>query len=536
MFSLKRCVWGTWGDGFMYGLTEMLKSVAASRPSAGSTRFGARKRTWRETLDRVSRLAGALHDMGVGRGDRVAILALNSDRYTEFFSAVWWAGAVVVPMNTRWTAVENAYSLEDSGASVLFVDQAFLPMVPAIQAAAPCLKHLVFCDDGAVPDGMESYEALIEHHAPCADAEAGGDDLAGLYYTGGTTGFPKGVMVPHRALWYNNMVACKALNLEPDDVALHVAPMFHMADGCLGGGVSIAGALHTYIPRFDPEAAMETIERHGVTHTIMVPTMVGLLLQHPNFSPERLGTLRVIGYGGSPIPRGTLAEALRCLPHVGFVQVYGQTEMAPIISVMPTSYHVLEGPRAGKLASAGRPAPGCDVRIVDETGADVVPGQVGEIVARSPGAMLGYWKLEDQTTATLKDGWVHTGDGAYQDEDGFLFIVDRMKDMIVTGGENVFTAEVESAISTHPAVAEVAVIGIPSDRWGEEVHAILVLRSGHTASEAEILAHCEPLIANYKRPRSVTFRTESLPLSGAGKILKRDLRAPFWEGRGRSVN
>ena len=524
------------GDEFMYGLTEMLKSAATSRPTAASTRFGERHRTWRETQDRVARMAAALHGLGVGPGDRVAILALNSDRYTEFLSAVWWAGAVVVPMNTRWTAVENAYSVEDSGSRVLFVDQAFAPMVPAIRAAAPCLKHLVFCDDGAVPDGMASYEALIERHASCADAEAGGEDLAGLYYTGGTTGFPKGVMVPHRALWYNNMVAAKGLNLDADDVALHAAPMFHMADGCLGGGVSIVGAQHTYISRFDPEAAMATIERYGVTHTIMVPTMVGLLLQHPNFAPERFGSLRVIGYGGSPIPRGTLAEALRRLPHVAFVQVYGQTEMAPIVSVMPASYHVFEGPRAGKLASAGRPAPGCEVRIIDESGADVVPGQVGEIVARSPGSMLGYWKLDEQTAATLKDGWVHTGAGAYQDEDGFLYIVDRMKDMIVTGGENVFTAEVESALSTHPAVAEVAVIGIPSEKWGEEVHAILVLRAGHAATEAEILAHCEPLIANYKRPRSLTFRVESLPLSGAGKILKRDLRAPFWEGRTRSVN
>lgn len=527
---------GDQGDEFMYGLTAMLKSAAASRPSAGSTRFGERRRNWRETLERVSRLATALHALGVGPGDRVAILALNSDRYTEFLSAVWWAGAVVVPMNTRWTAIENAYSLEDSGAAVLFVDEAFLAMVPAILAGAPGLQHLVFCDDGAVPDGMTSYEALIERHAPCPDAEAGGEDLAGLYYTGGTTGFPKGVMVPHRALWYNNMVAAKALNLEPDDVTLHVAPMFHMADGCQGGGASMVGATHTYIRRFDAEAAMATIETQGVTHTIMVPTMIGLLLQHPNFAPERLRSLRVIGYGGSPIPRGTLAEALVRLPHVSFSQVYGQTEMAPIVSVLPASYHVLEGARSTKLASAGRPAPGCEVRIVDEAGADVTPGQVGEIIARSPGAMLGYWKLDDQTAATLRDGWVHTGDGAYQDQDGFLFIVDRMKDMIVTGGENVFTAEVESAISTHPAVAEVAVIGIPSDKWGEEVHAILVLRAGHAATEAEILAHCEPLIANYKRPRSLTFRAESLPLSGAGKVLKRDLRAPFWEGRVRSVN
>ena len=520
----------------MYGLTEMLRSAAASRPRAASTRCNDRDRTWAETRDRVSRLAGALKGLGVGAGERVAILALNSDRYTEFLSAVWWAGAVVVPMNIRWTAAENAYSLENSEAAVLFVDRAFAPMVREIQAAAPGVTQLVFCDDGPPPDGMTAYEALIEGGAPCPDAEAGGEDLAGLYYTGGTTGFPKGVMISHRALWYNNLVTAKILNIEPEHVILHAAPMFHMADSCQGGAASIVGATHAYIPRFDPEAAMAAIETHGVTHTVMVPTMIAMLLRHQGFAPERLKSLRVIGYGGSSIPRGVLAEALEKLPHVGFTQLYGQTEMAPVVTVLPPGYHRLEGERSGKLASAGRPVPGCEVRIVDETGADAAPGEVGEIVARSPGAMHGYWRLEEQTAATLQDGWVRTGDGAYRDEDGFIFIVDRMKDMIVTGGENVFTAEVESAISTHPAVAEVAVIGIPSDRWGEEVHAIVVLRAGQALTIAEIVAHCRPLIANYKHPRSLTVRSETLPLSGAGKVLKRDLRAPFWEGHSRRVN
>jgi acyl-CoA synthetase (AMP-forming)/AMP-acid ligase II len=520
----------------MYGLTEMLNSAARSRPGATSTRFRGRTRTWGETRDRVARLAGVLRELGVAPGDRVAILALNSDRYTEFLLAVWWAGAVVVPMNIRWTAAENAYSLENSGARVLFVDQAFAGLTPEIQAASPCLEHVIYCDDGSSPDGMLGYEALLEGHGLSPDAEAGGEDLAGLYYTGGTTGFPKGVMISHRALWYNNMLCAKVLDVEADDVVLHAAPMFHMADSCLGGAASMVGATHTYIPRFDPEAAMSVIETEGVTHTVMVPTMIAMLLQHPSFSTERLRSMRVIGYGGSSISRGVLADALAKLPHVRFVQVYGQTEMAPVVTALPSSYHQVEGDRTTKLASAGRPAPGCEVRIVDEAGLDVVPGQVGEIIARGPGMMHGYWKLPEQTAATMRGGWVHTGDGAYQDPDGFIFIVDRLKDMIVTGGENVFTAEVESAISTHAAVAQVAVIGIPSDKWGEEVHAIIVPRPGQTVTADEIIAHCEPLIANYKRPRSITVRSDALPLSGAGKVLKRDLRAPFWEGRARNVN
>jgi acyl-CoA synthetase (AMP-forming)/AMP-acid ligase II len=268
----------------------------------------------------------------------------------------------------------------------------------------------------------------------------------------------------------------------------------------------------------------------------MVPTMIGMLLQHPKFSAERLSSLRTMIYGASPMPQGVLREALEKLPSVDFIQAYGQTELAPLVTVLPAAYHELEGPRSGKLRSAGRAVMGCEVRIVGEDGQEKPSGEVGEIVARSPGAMLGYWNLPDQTKSTLIDGWVNTGDAAYRDEDGFIFIVDRLKDMIVTGGENVFSAEVESAISTHPSVAEVAVVGIPSEKWGEAVHAIVVPRKGAVVREGEIIEHCKPLIANYKCPRSISLRDEPLPLSGAGKVLKKDLRAPYWEGKRRNVN
>lgn len=520
----------------MFGLTEMLRAAALARPDAPSTICAGRRRTWSETRDRIARLAAALQDMGVRTGDRVAILALNSDRYTEFLSAVWWAGAAVVPLNIRWTAAENAYVLNDSGAAVLFVDRAFADAAREVAEACPTLKHVVWCDDGAAPDGFSGHDELIGAAHPAPDAAAGGEDLAGLYYTGGTTGFPKGVKVPHRALWYNNLLCAKLFEMGPDDVALHAAPMFHMADSCLGGAASVVGAAHAYVPRFEPEAVSAAIEAHAVTHTVMVPTMIAMLLQHPSFAPDRLRTLKVIAYGGSSISRGVLAEALTKLPYVRFVQVYGQTEMAPVITALPPAEHVLEGPRSGRLASVGRAAPGCELRIVDDAGADAAPGGVGEIVVRGPGAMQGYWNQPEQTGATLRNGWVHTGDAAYRDAEGFVFIVDRLKDMIVTGGENVFSAEVESAISTHPGVAQVAVIGIPSDEWGEAVHAVVVPRAGHAPTERDLLEHCGRHLAGYKRPRSVTIREEPLPLSGAGKVLKRDLRAPFWEGRTRRVN
>ena len=520
----------------MMNLTQMLHSAASGRPTAISTRCRDRVRTWSETRDRVARLAAGLRQLGVEEGDRVAILALNSDRYTEYYFAVWWLGAVVVPMNLRWSAAENAYSLNDAGAKTLFVDTAFAPMVPEIRSEAKSLETLVFMDDGAAPEGMLEYESLIAGAEPCEDRRRGGEDLAGLYYTGGTTGFPKGVMLPHRALWYNALVIAKHVHLDAEHVYLHAAPMFHLADGAMSLGASMVGATHTYIPAFNAEEAIAAIERDRVTHALMVPTMIGMLLQSPGFKPKRLESLLAMTYGASPMPEGVLKDALQRLPSVDFYQAYGQTELAPLVTVLPADYHTIDASRSSKLRSAGRVVVGCEVRIVDDEGADLGVDEVGEIVARSPGAMLGYWNLPDQTESTLRDGWVHTGDGAYRDEDGFIFIVDRLKDMIVTGGENVFSAEVESAISTHPAVAEVAVVGIPDEKWGEAVHAIVVPRDGEDIVESEIIEHCKPLIANYKWPRGITVRHEPLPLSGAGKVLKRDLRAPFWEGRERGVN
>ncbi|MEG9861350.1 MAG: long-chain-fatty-acid--CoA ligase [Parvularculales bacterium] len=519
----------------MTSVTQFMTSAADTRPNAIATIMGARRRTWSEHRSRVAKLAGSLRKLGAGAGDRVAILALNSDRYTEYYHAVWWSGAAVVPMNIRWTAVENAYSLNDSGAEILFVDKTFAPVVEKIREECKALKIVIYLDDGEVPEGMLAFEELVEDGEPCEDAMRGGEDLAGLYYTGGTTGFPKGVMLPHRALWYNNLVMSKMLEARPESIYLHAAPMFHLADGAASGGQTAVGATHVYIPMFDIEGVMQAIETHEVTHALLVPTMIGMLLNSEAFDPKRLSSLGYMLYGASPMPEGLLTDLIKRMPDLKIMQGYGQTELAPIVSTLQPEFHVL-GSNNSKLRSAGRPVPGTEVKIVDKDGNRVTLGEVGEICARGMGAMQGYWKLDEQTTATLKDGWVHTGDGAYMDEDGFIFIADRMKDMIVTGGENVFSAEVESAISTHEAVAEVAVIGIPDDKWGEAVHAIIVPKEGAVPTLDEIVEHCRPLIANYKLPRSIALRDEPLPLSGAGKVLKRDLRIPYWEGRERQVN
>lgn len=516
-------------------LTQFLNAVADVRPNALATIMGDRKFTWGQHRDRISRLANALRSLGVEPSDRVAILALNSDRYNEYYHACWWAGASVVPMNVRWTHVENAYSLNDSEAEILFVDKAFSPMIAEIQKECRHLKTIIYLDEDDIPEGMLGYEALITGHAPCEDAARQGEDLAGLYYTGGTTGFPKGVMLPHRALWYNNLVMSKMLDGQTDSRYLHAAPMFHLADGAASGAITAAGGCHIAIPMFDVEAVMHAVETYQVTHALLVPTMIGMLLNSPDFDPARLSTLQHLLYGASPMPEGLLIQLIERLPHLKIVQGYGQTELAPIISTLQPEYHIL-GSNNSKLRSAGRPVPGTEVKIVDEDGNRVKTGEVGEIAARSMGVMQGYWKLEQQTSETLVDGWILTGDGAYMDEEGFIFIADRIKDMIVTGGENVFSAEVESAISSHPSVAEVAVIGIPDEKWGEAVHAIIVPKQGAEITLDAVVETCRPLIANYKLPRSISLRDTPLPVSGAGKVLKRDLRIPYWGGQSRQVN
>jgi len=520
----------------MFNLTQFMHAAADLTPTATATIFGERQQNWGQFRDRVSRLAASIRDLGVKPSERVAILALNSDRYTEYYFACWYAGAAVVPMNIRWSEAENAYSLNDSQAEVLFVDGAFAPALAEIRKTAKAVKHVIYMDDGDVPDGMLAYEDLIAKASPCEDAGRAGEDLAGLYYTGGTTGFPKGVMLAHRALWYNNLVVSKMLELTPQSRYLHAAPMFHLADGAAGGGVSAIGGTHVHVPMFDVDALIDAVEAHQVTHVLLVPTMINMLMQTPNLDVSRLASVTHIMYGASPMPEGLMLDVMERLPHVRFMQGYGQTELAPLATTLQSEFHVLDGPNAGKIRSAGRAVPGTEIKIVDDEGKDVPRGEVGEIIVRGPGTMLGYWNLEEQTASTLVDGWVYTGDGGYLDEDGFVFIADRMKDMIVTGGENVFSAEVESAISKHPAVADVAVVGIPDEKWGEAVHAIIVPRGGGTVTTQEIVEHCKDLIANYKWPRSTELRTEPLPLSGAGKVLKRDLRAPFWEGKERQVN
>ena len=516
-------------------LTQGLRRAQQIRPKATSTVFRGRRRTWSETAERVARFAGGLKAAGVRPGDRVAILALNSDRYFELMYAIPWLGAAMVPVNTRLAPPEIQYILENSSARALFVDGATKAHATALAGKMPTVEAVFYLDDGTPPEGMARSEDLVTA-AVLEDAGAGGDTLAGLFYTGGTTGKSKGVMLSHNNLVWNAMNAIAGMSFSSDTTYLHSGPMFHLADGASTFGVTACGGTHAFVPRFDPVDCLETIQAEKVTHGQYVPTMINLLANHPEVQDYDLSSLKYILYGASPMPEGVLRKALQAFPGCQFVHAYGMTEAAPILTLLPPRYTALEGPYAGRIKSCGLAAHTAELKIVDENRKEVPRGTPGEVAAKGPMIMLGYWNKPEETAAVLENGWYYSGDAAYMDDEGFLFIVDRLKDMIISGGENVYSAEVENAISLLPGVAEVAVIGIPDAQWGETIHAIIVPRAGADLTAEAVIAHCRTQIAGYKCPSSVEFRDTPLPLSGAGKVLKRELRAPFWRGYEKRVN
>jgi len=520
----------------MFHLTQAVHRNAQIRGKKIATVHGDRQQTWRQFKDRVARFAAGLNKLNINEGDRVAILALNSDRYYEYYFAVPWAGACVVPLNIRWSPVENAYSLKDAGAKVLVVDDAFAKMIPALKAQGVTLDHIIFNGDGQMPEGCISYEKIITDNEPAEDAYRKNDDLAGIYYTGGTTGFPKGVMLTHTNVWTSAIALVTEVGLKEEDRVLHAAPMFHLADGAMSQGGMLAGSTHCFIPMFTPDSTIKAIADYKATHAILVPVMIQMTINHPDIKTADLSSLAFILYGASPIAESVLIQAMETFPNASFAQGYGQTELAPLATMLGPEYHVTEGPNAGKLKSAGKAICCVEIKIVDEDGNCLPSGDIGEIAVSGPNAMVGYWNKPEETAVSMRNGWIHTGDAGYMDEEGFIFLVDRVKDMIVSGGENVYSAEVENAVMNHPAVDQVVVIGIPSEEWGEQVHAEVILKDGQSAAQEDIISKTKEFIANYKCPRSVTFRTEPFPLSGAGKLLKRDVRKPYWEGKERQIN
>ncbi|HEY1561351.1 MAG TPA: long-chain fatty acid--CoA ligase [Caulobacteraceae bacterium] len=504
-------------------LTQGLRRNQSLNANRTATVFGDRRRTWGDLADRVSRLASGLHRWGIRSGDRVGVLALNSDRYIETYYAIARAGAVAVPMNTRWAKAEIEFAVSDSQPGLLIVDAAFAEVGHALASGG---LQTIELESG----GTGSFEDIIAKEAPIQDALRGADDLAGIFYTGGTTGRSKGVMLTHGGLATNFLMMCAVAPFPRDAVFLHTPPMFHLADAACVFGVTMLGGAHVVLPGFEPVATLKAIEEHRINSLVLVPTMIGMLCEALRTQTRDTSSVRRIAYGASPISEAVLTQAMTAFPNAEFGQAYGQTELSPVATILDHADHL-----AGRLRSAGRAIPGVDLRIVDEKLGTVPTGVVGEVAVRGPTVMRGYWGQPDLTAQTIVDGWLRTGDAGYLDDGGYLYLVDRMKDMIVSGGENVYSAEVENALMQHPAVLQCAVIGVPDETWGERVHAVLCLRDGLSISDADLADHCKPFIANYKRPRSFEVRDSPLPLSGAGKVLKTELRRPHWEGVDRKI-
>jgi long-chain acyl-CoA synthetase len=502
-------------------------------------------RTFAEHIDRVQRLVSGMGArLGIGPGDRFGVMAANSARHLELWHAALFGGGVINPLNLRFSGRELAHVLRDSGAKVVFTDALFAGVIDSVREEAGIERVVLIAEsspDTPVPDGIAAdvmYEDVVAHGAPEAGYAGRWDepeesDPCVLMYTGGTTGLPKGVLLDQRAMTLNTYHAGMRWRFEPDEVYLLQTPMFHAASF---GGIAIApafGSTTAFVPFFDPGVVIAAIARFDVTSTVMVPTMIAMTMDHPDFTPETFGSLRRLTYGASPMPPALLDRLIADYPKLEIYQGYGMTEAAALLTGMGPEDHV---PGSHRLHSAGQALPGVAVTIQDEEGRVLEPHRTGEVCARGGNLMREYWNRPDETAAAFRGGWYHTGDAGYLDEDGYLFLVDRLKDMIVSGGENVYSTEVENAITDHPAVAQAAVIGIPDERWGEAVHAVVVLHPGAQVSEQELRQHVRHQIAGYKVPKSIEFRTEALPLSGALKVLKRELRAPYWAGRDRGVN
>lgn len=498
---------------------QLLVEAARQHPDRTAVIFEDRRLTYRELNDRTNALAAGLAEAGLRAGDRVVIWLRNCPEFVEVMFACWKLGLAIVPMNIRLTRDDVAFHVADCAAAALVYGVEFEAGAEQLDIA-----HKISVGGGG---GSIDYERLAGRPAVAEQAVPLPEETpAWLFYTSGTTGRPKGAVITHRCLVFVTVSWCADLYcLRPEDVALHCAPLSHGAGFHALAAVARA-ASNVIHARFDPAAALDDIARHRVTATWLVPTQVRMLLDSPALAGADLSSLRSVIYGGSPMYAEDLKEAIRRIGAV-FCQLYGQGEVPMTISYLRGEEHRLDRPDQHVLTSAGVARTGMELRIADDRDRPLPPGEVGEVLVRGPAVMVGYWDRPDATDEALRGGWLHTGDLAVVDAEGYLTIVDRKKDLIVTGGENVASVEVEHAIEAHPAVREVAVVGVPDERWGEAVRAYVSLHEGSELNEAELIAWVRERLARFKTPRSVVFLPD-LPKGGTGKINKSALRA--WRG------
>ncbi len=511
-------------------LAELARYQASGRPEAVAIAFRGRETTYGQLDKRAGQVANGLRAISSVTQTRLALLARNSDVFYEVLLGAAKARDVLLAVNWRLAPAEIAWIINDAAAEVLFVGEEFFAVVAQILPELRTIKRIIALSGSG--SEWEPYEVWRDRHA-CTDPhlEAVADDVVLQLYTSGTTGYPKGAQITHHNLfaalagakdWYPCTVA---------DVSLACMPQFHIS-GSLVGLIGLHVGARTLISEAAPGEILRLIPTEQVALALFAPSLLLFLLQAPGCPDLDFSSLRRIVYAGSPMPLDVLRHAVATFK-CEFGQMYGLTESTGAVTLLSPNDHDPAGNR--QMRSCGKPLNNAELKIVDADGAELPHGAVGEIVVRSPQVMKGYWNLPEQTAATIRHGWLHTGDVGYVDEDGYVYVHDRLKDMIISGGENVYPAEVESALFGHPAVADVAVIGIPDARWGEAVKAIVVVKPDAAVTEAELTAYCREMIAHYKTPKSIEF-VEFLPRNPSGKILKRVLRAPYWDRHERQVN
>jgi long-chain acyl-CoA synthetase len=510
----------------MLTLTSVLQRTVNLYGNRTAIIESAHNLTWKEFGDRIARGAGLLRSLGIDRGSRYGILCRNSIENAELMHAGYWMGAIPVPVNFRLAPPEIAYILRDSECRLFVVEAEFAELLKSPELRS-WEGQLLCVGTHEAPNHWPRYELLREQAAPEPLWDAAEEDDALLLYTGGTTGRPKGVRLTHLNVVSNAMQIAFECEARSGDVYLHAAPMFHSAE-LLGTPYTIAGAAHAFLPKFSGPLVLDAIQKSRVTSTMLTPTMIIAVLQEPNFADYDLSCLRRIIYGSSPMAAEWIAKAVHAFEKTALVQTYGLTETSPILTILPMADHLaaIDTGNYELLRSAGRPIVGVDMKVVDADGKEAPPGSPGEVIVRGPNVTRGYFKVPEENGEAFRGGWFHTGDIGRMDENGYLYLLDRAKDMIITGGENVYSLEVEAVLYQHPAVHECAVFGISDEKFGQALVAAIVPVSGKIPTEAELIAHCRGKIGGYKIPRRYLFLQE-LPKSAMNKVMKNELRRRY---------
>jgi len=504
-------------------LDEIPRRNALRFPEKSALVMGSESYSWRVLDERVDRLANALRDLGLQRESRVAVLLSNCPEFFEIYFGLARAGMIAVPVNYRLTAGELAEILGHARPGLLIVGEEYLEQARALEALLPELDRRWVVGSGTLAGARNYDEVLASSSHERVESGAEEHDTIAIFYTSGTTGLPKGAMVSHLNLEMNAYNQFLADRSRGEDVNLVASPIYHIGAVFMAVTYMMLGCTQIIVPKFAPVVWLEALQRSRASVALLIPTMINAVLNEPSFDRFDLSSLRLVFYGGGPMPPAVLKRAIERL-QCGFTQGYGLTETLEATFLVAAD-HVLEGSeqQLKRLASAGREAVGAEVKIVDADGTEVAAGEVGEILVRSRSVIKGYWEMPEEGAAVIRDGWFCTGDLGYLDEQRYLFVVDRRKDMVVSGGVNIYTKEIESVLYQHPAVAEAAVIGLPDEQWGEAVTAVVVRRPGVDISSDELIAHCKSALASYKKPQQVYF-LDDLPKNPSGKILKRELR------------